>query len=68
MYVMNSTKNLKTMLGFKLNDENLFPGQIPRRVFTAGRWEMLNDNTWCELDMELKLVSGTAYRKPTDRL
>ena len=41
MYVMNSTKNLKTMLGFKLNDENLFPGQIPRRVFTAGRWEML---------------------------
>ena len=40
MYVMNSTKNLK-IIGFKLNDGNLFPGQIPRRVFIPGRWEML---------------------------
>ena len=76
MSVMNSTKNLKTIVGFKLNDGNLFPGQILRRVFTSGRWEMWQ--TSCissirttyiyKLGMELKLVSGTAYRKPKDRL
>ena len=38
MYVINSTKKLKTVVGF---DGNLFPGQIPRRVFNSGRWEML---------------------------
>ena len=32
MYVMNLTKNQKQIIGFKLNDGNLFPGQIPRRV------------------------------------
>ena len=42
---MNSTKNLKTKTGFKLNDGNLFPGQIPRRVVHSGRWEMLQTSS-----------------------
>ena len=40
MYVMNSTRKLKTIIGFKLNDRNLFLGTSPRRVFNSGRWEM----------------------------
>ena len=80
MYVMNSTKNLKTIIGFKLNDRNLFPSQIPRRVLNSGLWECCKrlilpqyerQYITCKLDMELKrqlVVSGTACRKPKDRL
>ena len=33
-HVMNSMKNLRK-IGFKLNDEKLFPGQIPRRILKS---------------------------------
>ena len=51
MYAILSTKNLKTVLvlGFKLNDGKLFAGQISRRVFSLGRWEMLQTNVSCKL-------------------
>ena len=45
MYVKNSTKKLKTIIGFKLNDGNLSPGQIPRRIFNSGRQEMLRTSS-----------------------
>ena len=31
---MNSMKNLRK-IGFKLNDEKMFPGQIPRRILKS---------------------------------
>ena len=44
MYVMNSTKDLKTIIGFKLNDGHLLPGQF-HAVFFSGRWEMLRTSS-----------------------
>ena len=51
MYAILSMKNLKTVLvlGFKLNDGKLFAGQISRRVFSLGSWEMLKTNVSCKL-------------------
>ena len=50
MYMTNSTKKLGKIIGFKLNDRNLFPGQIPRRVFLSGRWEMWQTNVLYKLN------------------
>ena len=53
MYVVNSTKSLKTIPGFKVKDGNLFPGQIPRRVFSSGRWEMLQTSSISSIRMTI---------------
>ena len=81
VYVMNSTKNLKTIILFKLNDGNLFPGQIPRRVFNSGRWEMLQTSSIISIrktihnmqaehgtEATVSSIGYCLYRKPKDRL
>ena len=79
MYVMNSTKNVKTIIGFKLNDGNVFPAQFHAVFLIQARGKCCKSllqaqyetqyTTW-KLNMELKLQlgSGIAYRKPKARL
>ena len=81
VYVMNSTKNLKIIILFKLNDGNLFPGQIPRRVLNSGRWEMLQTSSIISIrktihnmqaehgtEATVSSIGYCLYRKPKDRL
>ena len=42
MYVMNSTKNIKTIIGFKLNDGNLFAGQFYAVFLTEALGKVAN--------------------------
>ena len=68
MYVMNSTKNLKTIIGFKLNDGNLFPGPIPRCVFNSGPWEMLQKSSTSSIQNIIHNVKAEYGIKATVRI
>ena len=68
-------------ISMTFTDGNLFPGQIPRRVFNSGRWEMLQTssiistrktihNMQAEHGTEATVssIGYCLYRKPKDRL
>ena len=68
-------------ISMTFTDGNLFPGQIPRRVFNSGRWEMLQTssiisirktihNMQAEYGIEatVRSIGYCLYRKPKDRL